>query len=156
MFGFMDIVAAILFLLIGLLLVCAQFYQIYIFRSTNWETTYGKIINSNVKENYNRRSDAASAWMYKPIVEYEFDINKLKYSSNVINVGDDFHTNSQHGPREIVERYPKGMTVKVFYDSEDPNISCLEKKISGGFYFVFAFGLAFIVIGSLLLHYKMN
>ena len=153
----MDFVAAILFLIIGLLLVFAQFYQMFILRSTNWETTYGKVINSFVKETYNRRSDdATSAWMYEPIVEYEFEINNRKYSNNTINVGGDSKTNNKYGVREIVEKYPKGMTVSVFYDYEDPNMSCLEKKLNGGFYFVFTFGIAFIVIGLLLLYFKMK
>ena len=54
MFGIMGFVAAILFLLTGLFAVSTLFYQIYIIRSTNWETTYGRVLSSYVKETYNR------------------------------------------------------------------------------------------------------
>lgn len=157
MFDFMDIVAAVLFLLFGLLAVCGFFYQIFVIRGTNWATTYGRVVSSYVKETYNRRGDDAnSRWMYKPIVEYEFEIDKKKYSNDDIFAGSDFKTNSKDGIRAIVEKFPKGMTVEIFYDPEDPKRSFLEKKVYGGFYFILTIGLVFLVIGFVLLYYKMK
>lgn len=64
-----------------------------------------------------------------PMVVYEYEVHGIKYISNRVRVQD------QHGPSmggvlysgPLLKRYPKGATVTVYYNPQDPKESALER-----------------------------
>jgi hypothetical protein len=64
-----------------------------------------------------------------PMVVYEYEVNGIKYLSNRVRVQD------ASGPtlggalyaNPLLKRYPKGATVTVYYNPQDPKESALEK-----------------------------
>jgi hypothetical protein len=64
-----------------------------------------------------------------PMVVYEYEVNGIKYISNRVRVQD------QGGPtmggalyeNPLLKRYPKGATVTVYYNPQDPKESALER-----------------------------
>lgn len=64
-----------------------------------------------------------------PLVVYEYEVNGIKYISNRVRVQD------KSGPtmggalyaNPLLKRYPKGATVTVYYNPQDPKESALER-----------------------------
>jgi hypothetical protein len=64
-----------------------------------------------------------------PMVVYEYEVNGIKYISNRVRVQD------ESGPtmggilysNPLLKRYPKGATVTVYYNPQDPKESALER-----------------------------
>ncbi len=64
-----------------------------------------------------------------PLVVYEYEVNGIKYVSNRVRAQD------QHGPTlggslysdQLLKRYPKGTTITVHYNPQNPKESALER-----------------------------
>jgi hypothetical protein len=64
-----------------------------------------------------------------PMVVYEYEVNGIKYLSNRVRVQD------ASGPtmggvlysNPLLNRYPKGAAVTVYYNPQDPKESALER-----------------------------
>ena len=64
-----------------------------------------------------------------PMIVYEYEVNGIKYISNRVRVQD------KSGPtmggilysNPLLKRYPKGATVTVYYNPQDPRESALER-----------------------------
>jgi hypothetical protein len=110
--------------------------------SSNWPSAMGKVIYSDVE----RRSDEDGT-TYSAEVEYEFTVADQLLSGNLIKFGEVNTSNSSHA-RRIVNRYPVGSEVRVFYDPNDPYLSVLEPGVHASTYFVPGFGLVFAAFGS--------
>lgn len=149
----MRMIASILFMLFGLFLIGLFFYQLYLVRKVRFETVFGKIQKSHIEEKYNKLADPKSAWSYKPVVEYEFEINSKRYTGNKIFAGMGFRTSDKWSMKQIVEKYPENKIVEIFYNPNNPENSFLEKKTYGGFYVLLFVGGLFLFIGSLMLFF---
>ena len=99
-------------------------------------TVEGVIIKSAIEEsNFDRRRG------YTIDVTYEYYVNGNKYLSNRICCG----TSSNDSSEEIVEKYPVGSEITVYYREKKPNLSVIEPRIGRSAPVnAYAFGFLFI------------
>lgn len=110
--------------------------------SNSWPYVMGKVIYSDVE----RRSDEDGT-TYSAEVEYEFTVADRLLSGNLVKFGE-VSTSSSSNARRVVNRYPEGSEVRVFYDPSDPYMSVLEPGVHASTYFMPGFGLVFALFGS--------
>ena len=113
--------------------------------STGWPSTNGTIQNSTVE--YHSSSDGRGT--YHAEVLYQFDVEGQTRSGNKVAFGDFGSSNPSHA-QNIVNRYPKGKIVPVYYRGGDPDTCVLEPGLQGQAWFLPGFGLIFFVVGSLM------
>ena len=90
--------------------------------SQNWVATTGKVIKSRVEVT---GGDEASV---DPRVIYEYTVAGQQYQGGQIRAGDQFwYVRSSQEAYEIVDRYPEGAMVTVYYDPDNPGESSLER-----------------------------
>jgi len=129
-------------------------FGIVLFQQTasaeKWPTTDGIIFHSTV-DSY-REHDST---MHKPLVQYKYTVNGVNYSSNRVRFGV-ISTSDGGYANEVVNRYPVGKTVKVYYNPDNPSEALLEPGITWIEYLPILFGLIFILIGIVFLFFVIK
>ena len=113
---------------VGLLLALYNLWLIIKAKSTkNWDKTDGTITNSELVD-YTSAGEANST--FKPKIEYTYFLNGNEYKSKRIYFGSHIMTsyNKRHS-QKLVEKYPKGTKVIVYYDRLNEKESVLETGI---------------------------
>ncbi len=114
-------------------------------QSINWLTTEGYISQSKV----NTSQDSDGGTVYKPVVKFSYEARRRKLSSNQVYFGGTrMSTSDRSYSRKIVEKYPKGKTVTVFYHPRKPKQAVLEAGITKRSFILFTFGFMFFDVGS--------
>jgi hypothetical protein len=100
----------------------------------SWEITSGRVLKSYVDVRESSHMDAnnvmQSSTSYDPKVLYEYDVDGKTFQGQTIRVGDSFFRVSAGGSSEaqkVVDRYPEGSEVYVYYNPDNPAESALEK-----------------------------
>ena len=86
-----------------------------------WSTTMGSVSNSYLER---RRSSKGGSTNY-PVVQYSYSVNGQPFQSTKIAPGMEV---GGTGAGKVVERYPAGAQVMVFYDPQNPSDAVLERK----------------------------
>lgn len=113
--------------------------------SSSWPTVAGIVAASEVESH-----SGDDGITYSAEVMYDYEVGKVKYSSNRIAFGD-YGSSNPGRARGIVNRYPKGADVTVAYQPADPGKSVLEVGVQWQAFFMPAFGLVFFTVGCLML-----
>ena len=113
--------------------------------STMWPVADGAIQNATVEY----QSSNKGGGTYHAQVFYQFTAEGQTHSGNKVVFGDYGSSNPSHA-QNIVNRYPKGMAVKVHYRTGDPDTCVLEPGLHGQAWFLPGFGLIFFVTGSVM------
>ena len=108
--------------------------------SQSWPSIDGLIVSSQIKENHDR----VNVVTYNAAVEFAYDVEGNRYTSKHASRG-----NSSEA-REVVNRYPAGKPVKVFYDPQKPDFGVLEPGVNADNYLVLAGGLAMLLAGVVM------
>jgi hypothetical protein len=116
--------------------------------SATWPTAPGVIEQSSVEYH---RSDEGSGTYHAEIL-YNFMVKDTPCSGNRVAFGDYGSGDPAHA-RDMVNRYPKGKAVTVYYMQEDHRVCILEPGVKSQAWFAPAFGLVFFVVGSLMAVY---
>tara|TARA_B110000238_G_C16064060_1_gene411894 strand:- start:731 stop:1240 length:510 start_codon:yes stop_codon:yes gene_type:complete len=123
--------------------------------SINFETTQGKIITSNV--NYHIGVNSAPGYRFR--VEYEFEAEREKYTSDSVSFGSKI-LKDKHRAEEIIKKYPVGKEVTVYYEKNNPDFSTLEPTKNSNDDLILTFAifvfLIFSVIAILYFRLKTN
>lgn len=112
-------------------------------QSKAWPTAQGVIRNSSVEY---QRSNNGGTHLAK--VMYDFTVNATTFNGNRVAFGDYTSGNSSLA-RDIVDRYPKGKTVAVYYNQKNPQMCVLEPGIKGQTWFLPVLGLIFLAAGGI-------
>jgi hypothetical protein len=99
-----------------------------------WPAVPGRIISSTLNA-HGHTTGSALATVVRAVVWYEYFIAGRRYSSDVIDIGDDVLRESAPNsrlfmrvrPETLVDRYQEGAEVLVYVDPADPGRSCLER-----------------------------
>ncbi len=116
--------------------------------STAWPTVQGTITESYVRER--RRSGDRD---YFPEIRYRYVVNDQMYESDRVKFS--FARNSGHSnARRVVNQYPVGQEVTVYYDPTMPETAVLETEVTSQTYGtliggIVAFVLFFLLLGRL-------
>lgn len=113
--------------------------------SSNWPTVTGQVINSTVSENSD--SDGTT---YGADVYFEYRVNDQQYGSDTVSFGQ-FSSSDYGHARNIVNRYPEGTQVEVYYNPEDPETAVLEPGVTWSSYMLLGMGLAFICLPGFMM-----
>ena len=105
-------------------------------------TVEGIIIKSSIEQSrFERRG-------YSIDVTYEYNVDGHKYLSNRVCCG----STANDFSKEIIEKYPAGSKVTVYYRADKPYLSVIEPRIGrSGVAMISAFGFLFLVtlLGSI-------
>ena len=88
----------------------------------SWSTTMGTVTSSYLER---RRSSNNSGSTNYPVVHYTYQVGGQAYQSSKIAPGMEV---GGTGAGKVVERYPMGAQVMVFYDPQKPSDAVLERK----------------------------
>lgn len=117
--------------------------------SVDWPACLGEVTASSVERRSSAESKTRKSTTYHARIRYAYDVDGSTFSGSRVAYGDYGAGNRSHAER-IVERYPEGKDVTVYYMPEDPEESLLEPGLKGQAWFLPGFGLAFVAIGTLL------
>ena len=116
-------------------------------RSEHWPRAIGTIVSSKVAE----RRDGKGSLMYSAGISYRYSVHGKELTGDTVKFGGQLELNSQTRATSVVEKYPAGATVPVFYDPDDPRRSVLEPGKNPVSWFGVAFGTVFLAVGVWLL-----
>lgn len=111
-------------------------------QSSNWPTAAGIIQHSSVE--YHRSDDGGGT--YHAELYYDFDVQGTTYSGDRVAFGDYGSSDASHA-RRIVNKYPKGKEVTVYYLPKNPEVTVLEPGQKTQVWFLPAIGLVFFLVG---------
>lgn len=126
------------------LILYSLHYSVLTVKSENWAETNGQILYSYIS------ITGKNSHIHNPKVVYHYSVNGVSYVGNEITFGySSFpYFDTKQLAEEKVNLYPKDAQVKVFYNPDSPNYSCLEKGgIVVGYLIPTAFGILFIIFG---------
>ena len=89
---------------------------------SQWPSTMGTVNASHLER---RHSGSGSGSTNYPVVQYSYQVNGQAYQSAKLAPGPDV---GGTGAGKLVERYPAGAQVMVFYNPQNPSDAVLEKK----------------------------
>ena len=122
----------------------------------NWPTTQGEVLESKITSHTSSDSGGSSRsrrrdsnTTYKPWVLYRYSVEGETLENHTVQMMTSYDSRAE--AQEVLDRYPIGSTVSVYYKEEEPSKSLLEPGISAESQLVITiftyvpFGLLFIV-----------
>jgi hypothetical protein len=129
---------------VGLILIYTYFRNLARVREAEgWPISQGMILESRVKEDSSIDSDGFTSSHYYPEVRYLYRVLGSEYEGTKITFGPT-SGNTQSRAMQAISKYPKGSTVTVYYDPEQPSKAVLERTLSKS---LLVSGVIFIAIG---------
>lgn len=144
----MGYVVPWLFLIAGVVVLCVGVRKcVHASASTNWPQTDGVIVESFVETDH--RTDGTR---FAPRIVYEYAVGDDLHTATTVSYGDYSASWDSHA-REVVDRYPVGERVTVYYHPQDHDTAVLEPGSRFNAYLVAVMGLLFTVVGARLIVY---
>ncbi len=117
--------------------------------SADWPSIQGTVTSSDVetrRETKGTGSKARTKIKYTPVVHYSYEVDGREHAASRISFGG-FTSNSSGSAHRVVNRYPVGAEVAIYYDPGDPGTAVLEPGASWTIYLLFPFGGVFALVG---------
>lgn len=114
--------------------------------SVDWPATQGIVVASSVK--YKKSGDGGGG-TYHAVVIYDFNVDGKVFSGNRVAYGDYGSGDNTHA-RRIVQRYPQGRSVPVYYEPGNPGECLLKPGLKGQAWGLPLIGFVFFTVGSLM------
>ncbi len=138
---------------LGAVLILAGLYMWRAGSATrSYTRTRGRVVRAEVEE-IPRTSEEGGPG-FRPLVRYAFEARGRTYESERISIGEasGLESSDAQDARRIVDRYPSGAEVDVWFDPRDPGRSVLVPGIPRAEIVVaVAIGIALVGIGMFLL-----
>ena len=107
--------------------------------SSSWVSTIGRIVRADI-----RKDDEG---YLLPEVEYRYTVDGTEYTSDVISFRPTRAANFTTKPaRSVLQRFPVGSEVVVFFDPSRPESACLERDGKGTMVLLFASAILVVVV----------
>ncbi|MCX7786276.1 MAG: DUF3592 domain-containing protein [Spirochaetes bacterium] len=133
----------LLFLGGGILLIAKGGYDAYqALRSYTWPVAEGQIVSSSVEREIHPGKEPT----YYPRISYVYRVDNREYTGNKIFFGE-YGTGSLSSAQKIVDPYPIGKKVPVYYDPRTPENGVLERGAFWSSFAILIFGLLFVAVG---------
>jgi hypothetical protein len=111
-----------------------------------WPAANGTIVKTWVEENIEREDDGTIERDYTPEVQYEYIANDRIYRSQQRSFGFQPVFRSSQSAEQVLENYPVGKQVTVFYNPEAPAEAVLNREIPANTVAVLI-GWVFLILG---------
>jgi len=96
--------------------------------SRNWPTVNGKVVDSGVESSVETGTHGVLHTSCRPMIKYEYEVSGVSHAGN--NWA--FHTlwsTDTAWAESIIQKYPTGSQVTVYYDPANPDRSVLEPGV---------------------------
>jgi hypothetical protein len=113
--------------------------------SRNWPTAEGRITFSSMDVRQSSDEDGTST-TYGAAVVYSYNVFGQEFQG-ARRTFTDVRTSSAKRTQRILERYPQGSSVTVYYHPEKPSLSVLEPGVGWFSYVGAIFVLGLLVVG---------
>jgi hypothetical protein len=110
--------------------------------SSYWPTVEGRMLSSTVKSEVGKKGGL----VYRAEVNYAYTVNGGSFTSGRIRFGR-INTGNPILPTQLVEKYPAGSSVTVYYSDSDPSVAVLEPGIQSAGLIVLGIGVLFVGVG---------
>jgi uncharacterized integral membrane protein len=117
--------------------------------SKNWLSTSGKIVSSELDAQTTTDEDGYQTTTYIANIVFEYQVDKTSFKCDCINFDYGMRTSNKRKQQSIVEQYPAGSQVTVYYDPDEPEQAVLEKRVNGVFTTIMV-SAVFILIGVIV------
>jgi hypothetical protein len=87
-----------------------------------WPSVQGTVMTSTLEH---RRSSDDHGYVDYPVVRYTYAVQGERYEGNRLSAGPAW---GGTGAERVLERYPVGARVTVYYDARDPSQALLERS----------------------------
>ena len=124
--------------------------------SGSWPSIQGTISSSSVSKRTTRDSDRRTRTTYYPKVGYRYRVDGRNYISSRIAFGTGDSGGSAKWARKIVNKYPVGKNVTVYYNPQDPQYGVLESGFTWRSIMILLAGIAFFAAGVLCVKAKLR
>lgn len=125
----------------------------------DWPKTLGKITHSEVVSSQvktgtgsNRRTET----FYKADIRYTYTIKGKEYTGNRVFFGDDMSSANSSDAHDLVQKYPVGKKLMVYYESFTPTLTVLEPGTNGRAFLFMAGGAFFLILALLVVVNNFN
>ena len=120
-------------------------------QSENWDKGTATITSSEIEKTESRSKDAQgftrTSTSFSVRVTYAYTVEGSNYEGNTVGFGTMSH-NERSDAQEELKSYPKGKTIEVYYDPENPSDSVLKKGVFWPMYIMISI-MIIILIGSI-------
>jgi hypothetical protein len=124
--------------------------------SGSWPSAQGAITSSGISKRISTDSDHRKRTTYYPKVGFQYQVDGRRYTSSRIAFGTGDTGGSAKWARKVVNQYPVGKTVAVYYNPQDPQYGVLESGITWRSIIFLLAGIAFFAGGVLCVKAKLN
>ena len=94
--------------------------------SRRWTPSDGRIASSEVTSHRSLDSNGTHTTIYEPAVSYVYNANGRNYEGKQVDFGAIAGTSSPGWAENMVDKYPVGSPVQVFYNPAKPDQAVLE------------------------------
>jgi len=125
--------------------------------SINWPSVEGKILSSEVssRKGSGTKRSRGSGKTYSPDVVYSYTVEGKSYQNSDIDAGDigpgGWSTSNHSRVQEIVDKYPEGSKLSVYYNPSSPKVSLLDTSMPSSMIWFYRGGIVTILLGVWLL-----
>lgn len=139
----------LIFLGVGLILFAVGAYQInHGMASTKWPTVQGVITVAELGKQLDRDIDNnRTSTTYSADISYDYLVDDQPYVNGSVHFGA-MKSSDPSVARAMLQRYPVGKSVTVFYNPARPQQAVLEPGVPGVAWVLPALGVLFAVVGS--------
>ena len=108
-----------------------------------WREVTGTILKSEVKFDWED---------YRPVVEYQYEVDGVSYRGDTIVVGPLVQFNWKGPAARVIERFPIGASVTVYVDAANPRRASLQPGVDRNLpLFLITIGIVALIFLALLL-----
>jgi uncharacterized protein DUF3592 len=111
-------------------------------RARSWLVTTGTVMESKVRS-HRRRSSEGDSFESEPLVTYEYTVEGVKYRGAKINFAEKI-SGEEIAP--MLNKYPEGKIVLVYYNPAKPSEAVLERELPSGVFKIVGV-LVLIILG---------
>ena len=119
--------------------------------SADWPSSPGQIVSSSVEGRSSTGDVGRSRTTYHADIVYEFLVGGMTFNGTRVAYGDYGSSSSSHSTR-IVDRYPKGKSVTVYYMPENPEECLLEPGVHAQAWILPGLGLICFAAGGVMVY----
>ena len=116
------------------------------YESRSWPNTQGTVISSYIDKRSHRDSNKRTSIVYTPKIQYQYQVEGKHYTCKRIAFGGE-SGGKRSKAKKVVDRYPSGKKVTVYYNPQDPKVAVLKAGFSWGAILAFLAGGIFFGVG---------